>query len=127
MVDISTVEHVEKKAPPHYVITAKDFLDENYADKIKKGSCIVGFLFDEPKREDYDTEQSYKSNLSAFELSLQMNPTGNLQTFDVCERKGDTYLMTHFDRSGGKGTIAVAGETKLLVFPKQLKIEGDAK
>ncbi|MFH1971623.1 MAG: hypothetical protein ABIJ05_04550 [Patescibacteria group bacterium] len=127
MVDISMVEQEQKKAPPHYVITAKEFFDEDYADKIKKGSCIAGILVGEPKREDYDSEQEYKSNLYAFEMTLKMNPTGNLHTFEVCERKGDNYLLTHFDRSGGKGTMAMAGETKMLVFPKQIKIESNSK
>ncbi|QQG41518.1 MAG: hypothetical protein HYV90_05185 [Candidatus Woesebacteria bacterium] len=111
-----------KQAPPHYVITVEDFYSGHYADKITQGECVVGKLFGEPKREDYDSEAEYQSNQAAFDLVIKINPTGNLQTFNTVEKQGDYYLMTSFDKSGGVGTMPMSGDEKLLVFSRTPKL-----
>lgn len=119
----------ELQAPSHYVITVKEFHDENYTNKVKGGLCIVGLLVGEPKREDYFSDTEYKSNKKAFDLVVRMSPTGNLQTFQECEKAKDIdyYVMRSLDPSGGVGSMGMSGETKLLVFPRKPSLSEGTK
>lgn len=119
---IEQANNSPESAPPHYVITVEDFLKGHYADKIKQGECVVGKLFGEPKRDDYNTEGEYLSDKAAFDLVVKTNPTGNLKTFQTCEKNGDYYSMKSFHESGGIGTTGMSGDEKLLVFPKVPKL-----